>query len=78
MIGEDACDGDREAFRGGEVEKLVRTMGVRPGPENARDQELRLGEEISEHGHERDAAAFSHEEGRTVEAGDGSGCRHLP
>ncbi len=44
----------------GHVEELVRAVRVRPRPEHAGDAELRLGELLAEHGHERDRAALAH------------------
>src|SRR5690606_4451961 len=44
-------------------------MCVGAWAQNSCDEELRLGKLLSQHGHERDGAAFTHVHGWTVEVG---------
>src|SRR5262249_13419991 len=47
----------------GQVQELVGPVGVRLRPEHARDEELRLGELLAQHGHEGDGPALAHGHG---------------
>src|SRR5436305_2044974 len=53
-------DAERQPARRRDVKELVRAVRVRAGAEHAGDAELRLGELLTEHVHERDRAAFAH------------------
>ena len=57
MIGQHLCHARRHLDPGGQIQELVRAMGVRARAHHASDEELRLGEALAEHAHERDRAA---------------------
>ena len=65
--------GDQVGHAGGEalgerdVEELVRAVRIRARTARARDEELRAGEALAEHGHERDGAAQAIEHGGPAE-----------
>src|SRR5262245_34346863 len=61
--------------RGGEldsrrhVQELVRSMRIRARTQHAGDEELRLGESLAQHAHERNRPAGALEHRRLAEAG---------
>src|SRR6185436_10120503 len=64
---EDVGDAQREPLRRRDVEELVGAVRVGAGPEDAGDAELRLGELLAEHVHERDRATLTRVHRRLAE-----------
>src|SRR5690606_20673558 len=57
VILQDLRDTAGQPFTCFDVQEFVRSVRVRLRPEKARDQELRFGELLTQHAHERDAPA---------------------
>lgn len=67
MSRQHVCDHAGEALAGGDVQEFVGAVGVGVGAEHAGNQELRLGEFLAQHAHERNRAAFAHVGGGLAE-----------
>ncbi len=59
MISDDTSNRAGDAFGHRYMQKLIGPMRIGVGPQNARHHELRAGEFLAQHCHERDAAAFA-------------------
>ena len=71
VVDEDLRDATRDSLTRVDVEKLVRSVRVALGAEDAGDEKLCLRELLPEHPHKWDGAALSHEGRGLLEVGLG-------